>query len=161
MNPTAYKFFCYVLPLATGSLATLWPVGLQIPILLNGILACSQNILFRQLWFRRLCRIQPLGVMRTAEEGPTSVNRGPKPAKPGPKGFRDSMKKVYTEAIEQGKKLTGGDAKDKAARRTEAEYKKAKAYEEKIAREAAQRRFEAKQAKEMREEDRRHRSTLD
>ena len=159
MSPNAYKFFGYVVPLVTGCLATFWPVALQIPILINGILAFSQNFLFRQLWFRRLCGIQPLGVIRT--EGRTSVNRGPKPAKPGPKDFRGSMKKVYTDAIEQGKKVTGGDSNAQAARRHEAEFKKARAYEEKIAREAAQRRFEAKQAKEMREEERRHRSTLE
>ena len=137
-----------------------WPVGLQIPIFLNGIFAITQNVLFRQPWFRRLCGIQPLGVVRTLE-GPTSVNRGPKAAKPGPKGLVDSMKTVYKEAVDQGKRFSGGSAKATAPGRTDAEIKKAKAYEEKIAREAAQRRFEAKQAKEIREEERRHRSTLD
>lgn len=137
-----------------------WPVGLQIPIFLNGVFAITQNILFRQPWFRTLCGIQPLGVVRTIE-GPTSVNRGPKAAKAEPKGFVDSLKTVYNEAVEQGKKFSGKSDKAAAPGRTDAEIKKAKAYEEKIAREAAQRRFEAKQAKEAREEERRQRTTLD
>ena len=137
-----------------------WPVGLQIPIFLNGIFAITQNILFRQPWFRNFCGIQPLGVLRKSE-GPISVNRGLKSAKPESKGFADSLKTAYNEAVEQGRKFSGKASKPDTTGRTDAEAKKAKAYEEKVAREAAQRRFEAKQAKQAREEERRQRSTLD
>ena len=153
------KLFLYVLPALTGFFAIWWPVGLQIPIFLNGIFAITQGSLFRQAWFRRFCNIQPLGQMRSSAEAIT-LNRGPQAAKAAPKGFVGSIKRAYEETVEQGRKMAPIQTKPATTGRTDNEKKKAKAYEEKIAREAAQRRFEAKQAKEAREEERRQRGTL-
>ena len=154
-----HRLFLYFLPALTGLFAIWWPVGLQIPIFLNGIFAITQGSLFRQPWFRKLCNIQPLGKMRSSAEAFT-LNRGPQAAKPAPKGFMDSIKRTYQETVEQGKKMVPKEPRSSTTGRTDNEKKKAKAYEEKMAREAAQRRFEAKQAKEAREEERRRRGNI-
>ena len=69
-----------------------------------------------------------------------------------------SMKKAYQETVDQARKMSPEKPKATGTRRTDNEKKKAKAYEERVAREAAQRRFEAKQAKEARDEERRQRA---
>lgn len=159
MNPVVYKVLLFGIPGITAFFSLFWPLGLQIAMLLNGIFAITQNVLFRQPWFRSLCRIQPTGVIPT-RDGPQTFNRGPKPGKEASKNMMESLKTAYSETLAQGKQILG-NKDSKAVGRTDAEIKKAKAYEEKMSREAAQRRFEAKQAKEAREHERRQRTTLD
>ena len=156
MDPTTYKVFAYLLPLVSGFFAIWWPAGLQIPILLSGFFAVSQNMLFRQAWFRNMCDIQPLGVMRDAQKA-MGVNRGPAVAKPKPKGIVESLKTAGSDIVGRGKTIMAKDADKPVTGRTDSDIKKAKAYDAKMAREAAQRRFEAAQAKLAAEEDRRRR----
>ena len=97
----------YGLPCMTGLFAMWWPVGLQIPIFLNGIIGITQNLLFRQPWFRAICGIQPLGVMRSAQ-GPTKINRGPPVEEPAPKGFVGTVRRLHNDGLRQSRQKKRG-----------------------------------------------------
>ena len=152
------RIFAYVLPCVTGAFSCFWPLALSWIVFLNGFIMGIQNLLFRLPWFRNLVRIQPRGVVKTVN--PTMVNLGPKEGEP--KNLWEYAVQTYKGIVAKGrdsllKKTADGT---KAKMRTKADVKKMRSYEEKVKREVAQRRFEAKQAAEAKAEERRQRGLL-
>ncbi len=142
----------------TGVFACFWPVSLQMIVFLNGFFQGLQNLLFRLPWFRNLVRIQPRGVVKMIE--PTEMNMGRKDNRP--KDFRGWVSHTYSEMVGRGRDtlLKRNKKATETSGRTKDEVKKMQSYEEKMKREAAQRRFEAKQATEAKAEERRLRGVL-
>lgn len=163
MNPSTLKTVAIVIPTLTTLVSSFWPAGLQLGIAWGSLIALTQAWLFRRLWFRDFFRMQRFPPRPAADSKPTdykgTLNTGEQPPTEK-KPFLTSLKDAYNDIVKQGQALA--NKKDAAARpgRTQAELKKAKAYEEKKTREAAQRRFEADQADQARKEDRRLRKSV-
>ena len=156
-----------VLPSITGIFALFWPAGLQVAIAFGGFLAMGQGWILRRPWFRHFLQMQPLPRSKrpiTTSDYKGTINTGQVAAgKQEKKGLLGGMKSAYSDLVKQGREISGKRnqrAKARSAGRTEAEVKKAKAYDEKVLRQEAQRKFEAAQEREAREEERKERRRL-
>lgn len=162
MSPGSYRVFSYFLPALSGIFAIWWPAGLQIPIFTSGLLSMVQAYLFGRPWFRNFFGMQPVHAKKVEPSGyGGTINTGDQGTEK--KGVVGDLKQAYADAVKRGKAMTGEDAVSKRRTtpgRTTIEARKAKEYEARKAREAAQHRFEALQAKKAEEEEKRARKPI-
>lgn len=173
LSPVVHKVFLYVLPTITGVFASFWPGGLQLTIFVTSFLSMIQATAFRQPWFRNILGIHPLpspaslkpktqayaGTINRYQPPSANASSSP-PKKDGIFGNAFSnVKGAYSEIQKQGQDFVNTrQPAAKTGRRTEAEVKHAKAYEEKRKRELAQRKFENEQERQARREEKRLRT---
>lgn len=147
--------------------ASFWPSALQLSIAWGSILALCQTRIFKSPRFREYMGLQPFPSLhaKSATGGPGgTLNTGTKADDPAERKSRiDVIRRAWNDVIQQGKETQKRREKARTGgrvNRTEAEMKKAKAYEEKRMRQAAQKRFEDAQERQERDDDRRRQRNL-
>lgn len=170
MTPQMQTIMRYVIPVFTTGCMLGMPGSLQITFAFSSCLSLSQMYFLRQPWFRTFLGIQPLPTPAPPSDPSTPSYAGtvtryqppsatPPPAPEGVIGNTISeIKGAASKAMDSAKKLgtsVSGDAKSPTRRRTDAELKKASAYEEKRQRELAQEKAEARYARKERRRERR------
>ena len=153
LSPALQSIFRWVIPTFTGV------IGLFLPA--TAVFTVAQTRFFRSPSFRALLRMHPFPPKPAVSSQPPLTIKPNIRGKPGsvqeeqkPKFGLEAMKATFAEAFADLKKkqaeMGGTDTSRQSRvndRRTSAEAKRAKQYEEKVQRERAQRRFETSQRK--------------
>ncbi len=154
-----------------------WPGGLQLTFFISALISNIQATLFRNGWFRKMVRIQPLpspaAPKPQSQKYPGTMNRYQAPssnasAPATPKGIFGNVKGAVSEIMKLGEKFSPVSRQQAPKDRlTAAEKKHAKAYENRRTREIArdaererrssQAKFEERQEQETREQERKER----
>ncbi|KAL9126088.1 MAG: hypothetical protein Q9217_004804 [Psora testacea] len=156
MSPSTLALFQYIIPLVTGVFSLFFPAALQLTLFITSIFTVSQSYIFRQPGFRKFMNMHP--ILTPPKKGPPKpiINikasrkmqamRPMEQKKTGWAAVKQTMETAVNDLQKKSKEMQGQYVPDaKPARRSEAERKHAKAYEEKRQRELAQRRFESQQ----------------
>lgn len=162
LSPHMVKFMTYGLPALSGLLMLAWPGAMQLTFFATSMMSLVQAILFRNPSFRQWLGIYPLpsrpvtpasGTTETPKtnyDGTITMYQPPGAAAPesaGKKGLLhgaiSEIKGMKTEALKSMKKVVGTTNETGGRRkRTAAELKSARAYEERRRREIAQEKIE-------------------
>lgn len=160
MTPIMKTLFLYGLPLITTTFMLFWPGALQVSFAFTSLMALAQSYLLRQPAVRKFLNIQPLrarvnpsvpsyaGVMQKYQ--PPSADSSPAaPASRGLVGGAISdIKGAASQMAKSARSLRdSAETKPGQQRRTAAQMKRAKAYEEKREKEIAEAKAEAEQAR--------------
>ncbi|KAL9037563.1 MAG: hypothetical protein Q9180_003646 [Flavoplaca navasiana] len=158
VNPTMMRTFQWGLPIMSTMFMSFWPAALQLGFFTTSAMALTQAHLFKQAWFRNLCRIHPLppkerpAIETTTKSGykgmvvPTTareVPQGPEVSQGGVfSNARSRFKTTVSDLAERGQKLVQSKMdNDKGSRRSAAEISQAKRYDEKRRKEIQQARM--------------------
>lgn len=151
MNPTLVKFMTYGMPLLSFICSAFLPASVQLSFAASTVLGSLQAHILRQRRFRDYLGIQPLpsttdSASKSPYKGtitiqPSSVTAAEQP--PAPKGIIGGaiadIKGAASQVMKQARELQqAGDAKRGNQRLTQAELKRAQAYEAQKQREIAQ-----------------------
>ena len=149
MNSTFQKYLKIFLPGVSGVIVVFWPAGMQLCFCITALFSLLQSRLLRSNEFRKFIGIQQLGQPVVIHQ-PARANSAANPQK-GPSGVMSELKsgaaglwKQANKRMEVYQKPTG--------RRTPAELKHAKAYDERRKREIALER-EAEEAEKAEREE--------
>lgn len=160
MNPALRNFFTYGIPLLSGSFMLFWPACMQLSFFFTSLFSMGQAWLLRQPWMRNWLGIQPLPEPLTSS-GATSSYKGtmnlyqPPSNAPPPEekkgvigGAISDIKSSFSQVADKARSVADSQTKT-TTRRTAAELKYAKAYEERrrkeMENETAVREFEKEQ----------------
>lgn len=158
LSPQLQKFMTYGLPVLSGAFMLAWPGAMQLTFFATSVMSLTQATLFRNPSFRQWVGIYPLpsrpvtpasGAAETPKssyKGTITVYQPPDaaatetPAKKGLlHGAISEIKGMKTEALKSMQKVVGTTNETGGRRkRTAAELKSARAYEERRRREIAQ-----------------------
>ena len=154
------SIFRWGIPIITGVFGLFFPAALQLTLMSTAFFTVAQAYLFRSPSVRALLRMHPFPVRAVAPNPSLDVKAnirgksGTVQEEKKPKWGFEAMKATFVEAFEDLKKkqteMGGTDISQSAQvnqRRTSAEAKRAKQYEEKLQREKARRKFETSQRK--------------
>ena len=143
MNTTLQKFIRYFLPGLSGLIMIFWPAGMQLTFCITAMFSLLQAALLSKNKFRRLIGIQELNqqpitralssytgtITKYQPPGATNSPKGPSGVILDIKTGASSLWKEAYKRVEERQKPTG--------RRTPAELRHAKAYDERRKREIA------------------------
>ena len=158
MSPQFQMFMTYGLPALSGLFMLAWPGAMQITFFATSVMSLTQATLFRNPTFRQWVGIYPLpprpvtpapgatDAPKTSYDGTMTLYQPPDAAAPGSPekkgllhGAISEIKGMKTEAIKSMQKVVGTTNETGGRRkRTAAELKSARAYEERRRREIAQ-----------------------
>lgn len=140
------KFIKYFLPGISGVIVMFWPAGMQLSFCITAFFSLTQSVLLRSNDFRRLIGIQQLGQQPYASNPstyqgtitkylPPGADSTANPQK-GPSGVISEIKSGASALWKQAHKRVE-DRRKPTGRRTPAELRHAKAYDERRKREIA------------------------
>lgn len=176
MNPGMQTAMRYGIPIFTSACMLGMPGSLQLTFACSSGLSLLQMYLLRQPWCRAFLNIQPLPIPTTITPNSTpstpsyigTLTRheppSPTPALPlpAPKSVLgdavSTIKGAASKAMDKAKKFrasAAGGGKSATRRRSEAELRKATAYEQRRQRELVQERLDSRYAKRERRRERR------
>ncbi|KAL8914560.1 MAG: hypothetical protein Q9172_007061, partial [Xanthocarpia lactea] len=154
MNPTMKRLLKWVFPICSTVFTAWWPAVMQLSFFTTSIMALLQSYLFKQPWFRKFWRIQPLSPQNSpgAPTGPEPGYRGmviPTTAREVPQESETSQGGVFgsvgskfkanlANLQERGQKYVDKTQAKPTSRRSAAETKEAKRYDEKRRKEIEQ-----------------------
>lgn len=152
MNPRMKALLKWGFPICSTVFTAWWPAVMQLSFFMTSIMALLQSYLFRQPWFRNFWRIQPLSPHPTAPTGPEPGYRGmviPTTAREVPQEPQTSQGGVFgnvgskfkanlADLQERGQKFVDKNQAKPTGRRSTAETKEAKRYDEKRRKEIEQ-----------------------
>ncbi|KAL8685412.1 MAG: hypothetical protein Q9218_007779 [Villophora microphyllina] len=148
LNPVIMNVFKYVMPVVSFIFVSWWPAAMQMTFAFSSVMATTQAFLFRQSWFRNFWGIQPLPTtMNPTSPSPFKGMVVPTQARAVPEEGEESgasRKGLLGWLQDKGLKFVEKNQQTPIGRRTAAETKEAKRYEEK-------RRKEIDQAKKYRQ----------
>ena len=151
--------FLYGLPTLTASFMLFWPGALQLTFAFTSMMSLTQAYLLRQPWMRNFLGIQPMPKPAAPTSYAGVINRyeGPSPtssSSPAPTGKGilggaiSDIKGAASQVVKSARSLKDmQETKTGTQRRTPAELRRAKAYEEKRLREIAQAKIEAERGR--------------
>ena len=157
MKSSTLVLFQYIIPVVTGLFSLFFPAALQMTLLVTSVFTVSQSYLFRQPGFRRFLNIHPMPEPPKPDPTKTVINvrarrkgqtgsEPPEEKKRGWAAVQARLESAYDDLLKKGKEIQGQYVPDeKLERRSAAEKKQAKAYEERRQREIAQTRPDTKQ----------------
>ncbi len=175
ISPRAQQFFTYGLPVLSGLFMLAWPGAMQLTFFATSIMSMIQATMFRKPWFRTWLGIyplpdKPLTPTTGADPAPKSTYNGTMTLYQPPSftapvveekkgligGAMSEITGMRNEALKSLKKVVGTDTPETGGRkkRTAAELKQAKAYEERRRREIAEQKRERELAKARLREER-------
>ena len=161
ISPEAMRIMTFALPAVSGVVMLAWPGALQLTFFIQSIITLGQTSALRMPWFRDLIGIQPLPDPTPKPNNQVYVgriNRAPdteaSPEAAG-KGFlggaRADLKSAWSGL--RNKVHEYQQRQTQSGKRTAAELKHAKAYDERRKRELAQDKFEQEQEAAIKQQD--------
>ena len=153
MSPATAAIFRWTIPGITGVFGLFFPAGLQLTLLSTAVFTVTQAYLFRKPWFRQALGMYPQPKPRTPATTTINVTANIKEKTKAtqevkkPKWGLEAVKATFQEAYADIKKKQaemGGvpQQSQEGKRRSTAEQKRAKAYEERVQKEMARTKLE-------------------
>lgn len=150
-SPAMALVFRWFIPFLTGTFGLFLPAGLQLTLFTTAIFTVSQSYLFRQPGFRKYFGMHPLPKKPEPPKAVLDIQAkykdGAAPSqKPkwGLEAVKHNVMTAYKELNQQKARMEAEFGPQKATGRlSEAEKKRAKAYEEERQRELAKQKFQA------------------
>ena len=155
MSPAAMRVMIIALPTVSGVIMLAWPGALQLTFFIQSIITLVQTSFLRMPWFRDLIGIQPLpdttpkpnnqiytGRINKASDSEASSQSA---GKGFAGGAQADIKSLWSSLKNKANEYQQRQTQSRSGKRTAAELKHAKAYDERRKRELAQEKFEREQ----------------